>query len=108
MTAQPRLLFVDGDPMIGRLFERLVARLGYAVDVAAGFREAVRQTTLHDYDVIATALTLGSMSGVELIEQLASRAAGTAFLVVTGAVELEPFRSKVAELGVVGVIAKPF
>ena len=58
MTAPPRLLFVDDDAMIGRVFERLVTRLGYAVDVASGFRDAVRRTTLHQYEVIATALTM--------------------------------------------------
>ena len=108
MTQPARLLFVDDDAMIGRLFERLVTRHGYAVDVASGFRDAVRRTALHEYDVIATALTMGGMSLVELVEQLAPRAAATVFVLVTGAVELQPFRSKVADQRVVGVIAKPF
>src|SRR5262245_10079152 len=108
MPVQPRLLLVDDDAMIGRLFERLVARLGYAVDIASGFADAVRRSALHEYDVVATALTMGGVSYVELIEQVASKAAGTVFLLVTGAVELQPFRSKVADQRVVGVISKPF
>ena len=108
MTVQPRLLFVDDDAMIGRLFERLVSRLGYAVDIASGFPDAVRRSALYEYDVIATALTMGGVSGVELVEQLAPKAAATVFLLVTGAVELQPFRSKLVDQRVVGVISKPF
>ncbi|HWO14788.1 MAG TPA: response regulator, partial [Polyangiaceae bacterium] len=108
MTAPPRLLFVDDDAMIGRVFERLVTRLGYAVDVASGFRDAVRRTTLHQYEVIATALTMSGTGGIELVERLAPRAASTVFLLVTGSVELQAYHSKEADRRIAGVIGKPF
>ena len=77
MTVQPRLLFVDDDAMIGRLFERLVSRLGYAVDIASGFPDALRRSALHEYDVhwapdIGILPSLGVIVGTLLVVTLTS------------------------------------
>jgi diguanylate cyclase (GGDEF)-like protein len=108
MTAAPRLLFVDDDPMVARLFARLAGRMGYTVDTAVGSRDAVRLTTFREYDVIATDLLMGGMNGIELVERLAESSANTVFLIVTGAPDLTPFYSKVADRRIAGVLAKPF
>ena len=108
MTSAPRLLFVDDDPMVSRLFERLAGRLGYVVDVAAGSSDAVRMSTFREYDVIATDLMMSGMNGVELVERLAATSASTVFLLVTGAADLTPFYSQVADRRIAGVLAKPF
>jgi two-component system cell cycle response regulator len=107
MTA-PRLLFVDDDAMVTRLFERLAGKLGYAVDTAAGSSEAVRLSTFRDYDVIATDLLMNDMNGVELVERLSATSPNTVFLLVTGAADLTPFYSKVADKRIAGVLGKPF
>jgi diguanylate cyclase (GGDEF)-like protein len=108
MTAAPRLLFVDDDPMVARLFARLAGRMGYTVDTAVGGRDAVRLTTFREYDVIATDLLMGGMNGIELVERLAETSANTVFLLVTGAADLTPFYSKVADRRIAGVLSKPF
>jgi diguanylate cyclase (GGDEF)-like protein len=108
MTAAPRLLFVDDDPMVACLFARLAGRMGYTVDTAIGSRDAVRLTTFREYDVIATDLLMGGMNGIELVERLAESSANTVFLLVTGAPDLTPFYSKVADRRIAGVLAKPF
>jgi len=108
MTTAPRLLFVDDDAMVARLFARLGARLGYAVDIATGSREALRLTTFREYDVVATDLIMSGMNGVELVERLAETSAHTVFLLVTSAADLTPFYSKVADSRIAGVLGKPF
>lgn len=108
MTSPPRLLFVDDDAMVSRLFERLAGRLGYAVDTASGSSEAMRMSTFREYDVIATDLMMSGMNGIELVERLAETSANTVFLLVTGAADLTPFYSKVADRRIAGVLAKPF
>jgi diguanylate cyclase (GGDEF)-like protein len=107
MTPTPRLLFVDDDAMVTRLFQRLAGRLGYAVDTATGSTDAVRLTTFREYDVVATDLMMAGMNGVELVERLASTSANTVFLLVTAASDLTPFYSKVADRRIAGVLAKP-
>lgn len=108
MTLAPRLLFVDDDAMVSRLFERLAGRLGYAVDTASGSSDALRMSTFREYDVIATDLMMSGMNGVELVERLAETSANTVFLLVTGAADLTPFYSQVADRRIAGVLAKPF
>lgn len=108
MTPTPRLLFVDDDALVARLFERLAGRLGYAVDTASGSGDAVRLTTFRHYDVIATDLMMSDMNGVELVERLASSSPSTVFLLVTAAADLTPFYSQVADRRIAGVLAKPF
>jgi diguanylate cyclase (GGDEF)-like protein len=108
MTPTPRLLFVDDDAMVTRLFQRLAGRLGYAVDTASGSSDAVRLSTFREYDVVATDLMMSGMNGVELIERLAATSANTVFLLVTAAADLTPFYSKVADRRIAGVLAKPF
>jgi diguanylate cyclase (GGDEF)-like protein len=94
--------------MVARLFARLAGRMGYTVDTAVGSRDAVRLTTFREYDVIATDLLMGGMNGIELVERLAETSANTVFLLVTGAADLTPFYSKVADRRIAGVLAKPF
>lgn len=108
MTSAPRLLFVDDDAMVSRLFERLAGRLGYVVDTASGSSDAMRMSTFRDYDVIATDLMMSGMNGIELVERLAETSANTVFLLVTGAADLTPFYSQVADRRIAGVLAKPF
>jgi diguanylate cyclase (GGDEF)-like protein len=108
MTPTPRLLFVDDDAMVTRLFQRLAGRLGYAVDTASGSSDAVRLSTFCEYDVVATDLMMSGMNGVELVERLAATSANTVFLLVTAAADLTPFYSKVADRRIAGVLAKPF
>jgi diguanylate cyclase (GGDEF)-like protein len=107
MTQTPRLLFVDDDAMVTRLFQRLAGRLGYAVDTATGSSDAVRLTTFREYDVVATDLIMSGMNGVELVERLATTSPNTVFLLVTAAADLTPFYSKVADRRIAGVLAKP-
>jgi diguanylate cyclase (GGDEF)-like protein len=108
MTSPPRLLFVDDDATVTRLFERLAGKLGYSVDTASGSSDAMRMSTFRQYDVIATDLMMSGMNGVELVERLAVTSANTVFLLVTGAPDLTPFYSKVADPRIAGVLAKPF
>jgi two-component system cell cycle response regulator len=107
MTAQ-RLLFVDDDAMVARLFGRIAGKLGYVVDTASGSGEAVRLSTFREYDVIATDLVMSDMNGVELVERLAATSPNTVFLLVTGAADLTPFYSTVADRRIAGVLGKPF
>ncbi|HTV24451.1 MAG TPA: diguanylate cyclase [Polyangiaceae bacterium] len=108
MSSTPRLLFVDDDAMVSRLFERLAGKMGYVVDIAAGSTDAMRMSTFREYDVIATDLMMSGMNGIELVERLAATSPSTVFLLVTGAADLTPFYSKVADRRIAGVLAKPF
>lgn len=108
MTSRPRLLFVNDDAMVSRLFVRLAGKLGYSVDVAPGSSDAVRMATFREYEVVATGLMMSGMNGIELVERLAATSANTVFLLVTGADDLTPFYSQVADRRIAGVLAKPF
>jgi PAS domain S-box-containing protein len=79
-----RILYMEDDPGLGRLFQRRLGRAGYVVDVAPNGKDGVAMYDQGSYDVIAVDQTMPIHSGLEVIRILASRGSLPPTIMVTG------------------------
>jgi PAS domain S-box-containing protein len=79
-----RILYMEDDPGLGRLFQRRLGRAGYVVDVAPNGKDGVAMYDQGSYDVVAVDQTMPAMSGLEVIRILASRGPLPPTIMVTG------------------------
>jgi PAS domain S-box-containing protein len=79
-----RILYMEDDPGLGRLFQRRLGRAGYLVDVAPNGKDGVAMYDQGSYDVVAVDQTMPIHSGLEVIRILASRGSLPPTIMVTG------------------------
>jgi PAS domain S-box-containing protein len=79
-----RILYMEDDPGLGRLFQRRLRRAGYVVDVASDGREGLALYNQGSYDVVAVDQTMPVHSGLEVIRILASQGPLPPTIMVTG------------------------
>lgn len=70
MSAERRALVVDDDAGIRILVSRVLARQGFAVDVARDGAEAIEKLLQHDYDLIALDLMMPRIDGLGVVRYL--------------------------------------
>ena len=104
----PRILFVDDEPLVQRSFARAVRRFGFIVDTVGSPLEAVDQARREHYPVIVTDLKMPALDGLELIEQLKPIQPSTAFVVLTGIPDLELAINESIDSSIVSVVSKPW
>jgi two-component system, cell cycle response regulator len=68
-TPTARILVVDDDPMILKLFSTALAREGYAVSVADTGQKALKQMVEHPVDILLLDINLPDMSGIEVMRK---------------------------------------
>jgi len=67
----PCLLVVEDDPMIRLINARVLAGVGFNVDLACDGLQAWEALQSHSYDLMVTDLDMPRLNGVELIEKIA-------------------------------------
>lgn len=81
-----RVLIVDDEPLVLRLLQRLVDRLGYEARAADSGEQAVELLQHETFDVIVLDLRMPGMSGVEAWEIIREREGDTpAAVLITAA-----------------------
>jgi CheY-like chemotaxis protein len=84
MNALKKILVVDDDPVVGRSFDRVLSKKGYAVITAADGEEALRKIAAEDYDVVYTDIRMPGMDGVEVAERIKGERPWLPVVIVTG------------------------
>lgn len=81
-----RILFVDDEPGIRRVYEELPSFFGpdYSITIAESGDEALSHISSQRYDVVVSDLQMPEMSGSELLQRVAHRSPSTARVVVSG------------------------
>lgn len=81
-----RILFVDDEEPIVRLGEKILGRLGYTVESAAGGEEALRAFRLdpQGFDLVITDQTMPGMTGETLIAAIRKLRGGMPAILCTG------------------------
>ncbi len=109
----PRVLVMDDDPMVRETARRMLARLGYAVALAADGAEAVQiyQSSLHTDDSIAVVIldlhVSQGVGGVEAAGSLLDIDPEACLIVSSGAANL-PEMVNFEVHGFAATLAKPF
>ena len=83
--SQPiRILYMEDNPGLARLFKKKLEREGYAVDIARDGEEGLAMYAAGDYDVVAVDQAMPIHDGLEVIRILASRGPLPPTIMITG------------------------
>ncbi len=112
VPAQPvpgaRILVVEDDPDVARVLGQMLARAGYAVDVAASGAQALERARQTPYAAITLDLLLPDIGGQELIRQLRGEATSAAVPIIVISARMEEGRQQLGNsLPGVEWLAKP-
>src|ERR1039458_5876422 len=106
MTALRKVLVVDDDPVVGKSFDRVLTRKGYAVVTAENGQEALNKIANEDYDAVFTDIKMPGMSGIEVAERMHAKRPWMPVVIITGYGSADhEARAKAA--GVRGFLRKP-
>jgi CheY-like chemotaxis protein len=99
-----KILVADDEPEVGEIIELMLCQCGHQVTVVNGGQEALDAFFSEDYDLVITDVYMPEVSGHEVAKVVKKSTAGVPVLLITGwALQID-----MSELGVDGIIAKPF
>jgi CheY-like chemotaxis protein len=102
------VLVVDDEPAVRDLIAGILDRSGYRVLTAPSASEAIAIVEREQVDVVLTDVNMpGSISGLELIEELHARKPSLPIIPVTGSAD-EANLQEALDRGAAGFITKPF
>jgi signal transduction histidine kinase/DNA-binding response OmpR family regulator len=84
-----RILVVEDDPMICRLYENALGKKGYQVRIACSFHEAKEFLRTRSFDVIITDIFLDEEDGLSLLASSQSQYPDTPVILITGRPTIE-------------------
>lgn len=102
-----RILFVDDDARVGKLFCKMAARMGYEVDYADCGVAAIDQVRRHHYPIIVTDLNMPGLDGLALLECLRGLSPKSVTLLVTGDPEVELPDAGAEDCSLAAILYKP-
>lgn len=79
------ILYMEDSAALARLFQKRLTRAGYAVDTAADGREGLAMYEAGSYDVVVVDHQMPNKSGLEVIEEISSKATAPPTVMLTGA-----------------------
>lgn len=79
-----RLLLVDDEPELRRVFRRSLERAGYAVVEAADGKAALELSRQMDFELVVSDICMPLMTGLELLERLLVESPDVPVLFVSG------------------------
>jgi DNA-binding NtrC family response regulator len=104
--APGRVLYVDDQPELRRLFRRSLTRAGYVVVEAAHARLALDLVQQLSFDVVVSDVRMPDMSGIELLGALAELDADLPVVLTSGSPDgIAPLQAR--ELGAYAYLVKP-
>lgn len=102
-----KLLVVDDDKVICRLFKSLLGREGYEVTTALSGEEAIEKAKSGKFDVAFIDVVMPGMDGLSTLRELRKIIPGTTFVMMTGFTSNERVKESLS-LGAFDFIYKPF
>jgi CheY-like chemotaxis protein len=84
LLMEPRILVVDDDPQITRLFQRILERGGYAVTTTASGEKALEAIRREAIQLVVLDLSMPETDGFEVLKVLRSGGPGPKVLVISG------------------------
>ncbi|NQU59183.1 MAG: response regulator [Rhodospirillales bacterium] len=107
-TGEGRILFVDDEPAVVRMGEKLLGRLGYEVICETSSLEALRRfrSDPDQFDLVVTDQTMPDMTGEVLAQEIRRIRHNIPVIVCTGFSKAFT-RERARELGIDGYVMKP-
>ena len=104
--SRSKILVIDDDPGIRRLFTRVLSDAGYDVEQAADGSRAFQLIEKNDFDLILTDLVMPEREGIETIRDIRKRIPGQKIIAISGAFG-GAFLRPAKALGANAALAKP-
>jgi CheY-like chemotaxis protein len=101
-----RILLVDDQDELRRLFRRTLSKAGHVVFCAANGREAIQLAREETFDIVISDVRMPDMGGVELLRALHARDPDLPVLLVSGSPDLDT-AMKAVEYGAFEYLVKP-
>jgi EAL domain-containing protein (putative c-di-GMP-specific phosphodiesterase class I) len=101
-----RLLLVDDDPAVLRVYERLLAQHGATVETVTSGGVAAQRVQAGSYDVIVSDISMPEMTGIEFLREVRSHDLDVPVILMTGEPSLESAVLSV-ECGAFRYLSKP-
>jgi PAS domain S-box-containing protein len=104
-----RILFVDDEPMIMKLGQRMLERQGYHVETRASGTDALEcfRQDPHRFDLVVTDMTMPGMRGDRLAEEIMAIRPDIPVILCTG-YSKQISNEKAREMGIRAFVMKPF
>ena len=107
MSAVPKLLVVDDEPVVCMSCSRIFEGRGYGVETSTSSDEGLAMATTRDYDAILLDLRMPEMDGLEFLRELRQRQRQTPVVVITGYSSVSN-AVEAMRLGAKDFVPKPF
>lgn len=105
MSALRKVLVVDDDPVVGKLFRHVLSRKkGYVVMTAKNAAEAFEKTRKQEYDLVFIDTT--DIDGIELTKRIKASWPGTQVVIMTGD-DSTVYEDRAMAVGVSSIMCKP-
>lgn len=103
----PRVLIVDGDPLIRWSLESALTKEGYEVTALDSAEKALTELEVSRFDLAIVDVVLPGIDGLELIGRMRSVWPGIKTIVITGEGSRQ-IEARALEHGAVAYVEKPF
>ena len=106
LDAPGRILLVDDQPELRRLYRRSLSTLGYEVAEACNGRAAIELARQAHFDVVISDVRMPDLSGVELLRELYDLDADLPVVLMSGGLDAEA-EAAAARYGAFAFLMKP-
>lgn len=93
LAARGRVLLVDDQPELRRLYRRNLTKLGYEVVEASNGRAAIELACQEHFDVVISDVRMPDLSGVELLRELYELDPDLPVVLMSGGMDVETERA---------------
>jgi DNA-binding NtrC family response regulator len=107
MGAPPaRILLVEDDPTLARIFGRALVAAGYAVDHAGDGMEGVARLMETDYDAVLSDVCMPRLTGLQLLEHVTRMQPDVPVVLLTATLDATTY-GKARDIGSLRYLLKP-
>jgi len=106
-TQANKILVVDDEVTAGRSMEKILARKGFAVDVALNANDGLNKMEKELFELVLLDIMMPQVNGIELLKIIKERWPNLKVIMVTGYPSIET-AVKATRLGALDYISKPF
>lgn len=107
MEYEARVLVVEDDHVVARVFETLLPRHGYATEVVSDAEQALRALATQPHDLLIADIVLPGISGIELLRRVKRRWPDLDVILMSAYADMESVLEALQE-GVYDYLVKPF
>jgi DNA-binding NtrC family response regulator len=107
MAGEPsRVLVVEDDPQLARLYARALSAAGHLVDTAHDGHEGLKTLLAGSYDLVLSDIAMPRMGGMELLEKARVLRPDVPFVLITAQLDADLY-SRARGMGIVRYLLKP-